>query len=146
MAKFIYKMQNILDIKYKLEEQVKVEYGEANRVYNEEVKKLEGYVTKKYLLEEHLRELYDSKLQIQDIRNTISAIDKMQMLIEEQIVAVNRANEVVEQVREKLNQAMIERKTQEKLRERAFEEFKKEIKVEEDKITDELVSFKYGNH
>ena len=53
--------------------------------------------------------------------------------------------ERVEEVREKLNNAMLERKTQEKLREKAFDEFLLEIKAAEDKEVDELVSFKYGN-
>ena len=37
MAKFKYRMQNILDIKQKLEESAKMEFGEANvRVMEEE--------------------------------------------------------------------------------------------------------------
>ena len=39
MAKFIYKMQNILDIKIKLETQAKNAYGAANRRYLEEQEK-----------------------------------------------------------------------------------------------------------
>lgn len=35
MAKFIYRMQNILDIKYKLEEQAKQHYMEVRRKLNE---------------------------------------------------------------------------------------------------------------
>ena len=40
---------------------------------------------------------------------------------------------------------MIERKTHEKLKEKAFDEFKKEIEKEESKAVDELVSFTH-NH
>ena len=46
MAKFIYKMQNILDVKYKVEEQIKVEFAQANEAYNLEVKKLEDFVSR----------------------------------------------------------------------------------------------------
>lgn len=38
---------------------------------------------------------------------------------------------------------MIERKTHEKLKENAFEEFKEELKGQEKKEVDELVSFKF---
>ena len=41
---------------------------------------------------------------------------------------------------------MIERKTYEKLKENAFEDFKKEIEVAEQKEIDELVSFKFNNN
>ena len=145
MAKFIYKMQNILEIKYKLEEQVKAEFAKANEAYDLEVKKLESYVSRKYRYEEDLRELYKASLKVVEIRNTIDAIDKMKELIKLQIIEVNKAAEVVEQVRQKLNQAMLERKTQEKLKEKAFEEFLLDVKAEEDKEIDELVRFKYGN-
>ena len=41
MAKFRFAMQNILDIKQKLEEQAKANYGIANRKYQEEQMKLQ---------------------------------------------------------------------------------------------------------
>ena len=146
MAKFIYKMQNILDVKYKVEEQIKVEFAQANEAYNLEVKKLEDFVSRKYGYEEKLRNLYNENLNISEIRNTINAIDKMKEIIQQLIIEVNKASKHVEEVRQKLNEAMLERKTQETLREKAFEEFLLELKAQEDKETDELVSFRYGNH
>ena len=146
MAKFIYKMQNILDVKYKVEEQIKVEFAQANEAYNLEVKKLEDFVSRKYGYEEKLRNLYNENLNISEIRNTINAIDKMKEIIQQQIIEVNKASKHVEEVRQKLNEAMLERKTQETLREKAFEEILLELKPQEDKETDELVSFRYGNH
>ena len=146
MAKFNYKMQNILDVKYKVEEQIKVEFAQANEAYNLEVKKLEDFVSRKYGYEEKLRNLYNENLNISEIRNTINAIDKMKEIIQQQIIEVNKASKHVEEVRQKLNEAMLERKTQETLREKAFEEFLLELKAQEDKETDELVSFRYGNH
>ena len=47
----------------------------------------------------------------------------MKEIIKQQIEEVNKAAKVVEEVRQKLNEAMLERKTQETLREKAFEEF-----------------------
>ena len=44
MAKFVYRMQNILDLKIKMEEQRKAEYGLANaRLRKEEDKLREPY-------------------------------------------------------------------------------------------------------
>ena len=53
------------------------------------------------------------------------------------------AEKNVELARSKLNQVMIERKTYEKLREKAFEEFKQEVAYEENRMVDELVSYNY---
>ena len=44
MAKFIYRLQNILDIKNKMENQAKSAYSAARQKLNEEQKKLEGEV------------------------------------------------------------------------------------------------------
>ena len=41
MAKFFYRMQNILNIKYKLEEQAKQEFSQAQNRYIQEQEKLE---------------------------------------------------------------------------------------------------------
>ena len=41
MAKFFYRMQNILDIKYKLEESAKQEYADARQRLTEEEEKLQ---------------------------------------------------------------------------------------------------------
>ena len=49
----------------------------------------------------------------------------------------------LEMARIELNRVMVERKTHEKLRERAFEEFKQEIAQAESKEIDELVSYNY---
>lgn len=56
---------------------------------------------------------------------------------------VHAAEKTLEMARKELNQIMVERKTHEKLRERAFEEFKQEIAQAEGKEIDELVSYNY---
>ena len=50
----------------------------------------------------------------------------------------------MEEVRLALQTAMQESKTQEKLREKAFEQFVKEENARESKEIDELVSYTYG--
>ncbi len=64
--------------------------------------------------------------------------------IERQKECVEQAKEEVELARRKLQQAIQERKTHEKLSENAFEEFKKEVNALESKEVDELTSYKYG--
>ena len=54
------------------------------------------------------------------------------------------ARRLVEEARQKLNEAMIERKTHEKLREKKFEEYMQEYNAEESKEIDQLVSYTFG--
>ena len=56
---------------------------------------------------------------------------------------VHVAEKNLEAARVRLNNVMIERKTHEKLKEIAFEEFKQEIQYAENKEIDELVSYTY---
>ena len=55
------------------------------------------------------------------------------------------AEKNVDIARGRLNKVMVERKTQEVLKEKAFEEFVKELNESEKKEVDELVSFTYNN-
>ena len=56
---------------------------------------------------------------------------------------VHVAQKNVEAARLRLNQVMVERKTHEKLKEKAFDEFKQEISYAENREIDELVSYTY---
>ena len=47
MAKFFYRMQNILNIKYKLEEQAKQEFSQAQNRYQQELQRLQSYKRQK---------------------------------------------------------------------------------------------------
>lgn len=144
MAKFFYKMQNILNIKYKLEEQAKSAYGAAKAILDEEEELLEEKKAKKEAYEQTLRTMVLEQLNILEIKRMEDAVEVSKYHIKMQLIAVRNAKKQVEIARKKLNEAMIERKTHEKLKENAFEVFKEEIKMEEKKEVDELVSFRYS--
>ena len=144
MARFIFKMQNLLNIKYKLEEQVKAEYAVTNKEYLDEVEKLNTLIKRKEDYESELKELYQGKLDILKINEVKQGIDSLKEFIKKQEIEVSKAEKKLEFVRQKLNNAMRERKMYESLREKAFEEFLEEIKAQENKEVDELVSYRYG--
>ena len=68
----------------------------------------------------------------------------MKEAIKSQIVAIHVAEMNLEAARERLQEVMQERKTHEKLKEYAFDEYVKEVSAEESKEIDELVSYNYG--
>ena len=72
------------------------------------------------------------------------AIEIKKLQIEQQKNEVKKAQRNLELARIKLNEVMVDRKTHEKLKEKAFEEFKKELEDTEKKEVDELVSFKFN--
>lgn len=144
MAKFVYRMQSILNIKLQMENQAKMELGQAQRRLMEEEERLNAlYGRKRGYLEEG-RRLRQESLKVQSLRDNEYALARMEEFIEAQKLNVRKAEEEVEAARMRLEEIMKERKAQEKLRERAFEQFVHELNVQEGKEVDELTSYTYG--
>ena len=57
---------------------------------------------------------------------------------------VDKAIRILEKERQKLTEVMIERKSHEKLKENAFEQFLQDLNSAEGKEVDELTSYTYG--
>lgn len=146
MAKFVYRMQSILDIKYKLEEQEKSAYSIAAQKLQEENKKLQKLMLRRMEYENRAAELSVGKINVRAIQENKHAIDVMKSLIRDQIMKVHVAEKNVELARKRLQAVMVERKSHEKLREKAFEQFQAELAQEESKEIDQLVSFTYHDH
>ena len=91
--------------------------------------------------EKKAEELAVGIINVLKIRENKRAIDTMKSLIREQIMQVHAAEKNLELARKRLNAVMIERKSHEKLREKAFEQFKVELAAAEAKEIDQLVSF-----
>ena len=144
MAKFFYKMQNILDIKLKLETQAKNEFAIANRELAEEEDKLNKLMERRTGYEMKLKEAYQQTLNIPYITETANAVEIMKYQINMQKINVMQAEKKVETARQKLQEAVQERKTHEKLKENAFEVFMQEVAAAESKEIDELVSYRHG--
>ena len=144
MSKFIYRMQNILNIKYKLEDQAKTEFMLANQVLREEEEKLQTLEIRKKGYEDAVRNLLQNQLQVDRIKENQEALVRMEEFIRTQIIKVEEAARQVEIKAAKLTELMQERKAQEKLKEKAFEAFLHEENAKESKEIDELVRFTYG--
>lgn len=144
MAKFIYRMQNILNLKLKLEEQQKMEFAAARKRLDEEEDKLHLLFRRKEGYEEEGRRLREDNLNVQDILDNRNALLQMDDYIAFQRIQVSKAEAKLEEERQKLQEAVQDRKIQEKLRENAFEVFIREENARESKEVDELVSYTYG--
>lgn len=144
MAKFRYRMQSILDIKLKMETMAKQDFASAKNALDEEEEKLLALKKRKEEYEIRQRQLLSGKLDFMEIAEGEQAILRMDEFIHEQKKAVARAEEFLEQKRQALEEVIKERKVQEALRQKAFEEFLEEEKAAESKEIDQLTSFTYG--
>lgn len=145
MAKFIFKMENILSVKYKLEDQAKAEYGQEIARLREEEEKKKRLLEKKQWYQDRLKDALQDQLDIFLIKKLEDSVEIMKYQIRVQNVVILEQEKRVARAREKLDEAMKERKTYEKLKEKAFEAFRLELNAQEQKEVDELVSFRYGS-
>lgn len=146
MARFIYRMQSILNIKYKLEEQAKQKYMEVRMRLNEAQDALDKLIQRhnQYMMD--YRSLVSSHLDIMEIENCKNSILLMEQYISEQEEVIRAIELELEQAAFLMNEAMKERKIHEKLREKEFELFKQEQNHLEMKEIDQLVSYQYNGH
>lgn len=144
MAKFVFGLQNVLDIKEKIEAQARQDFANAAGLLEEQKRILAGLYERKEQLIAEGQELIQGKLDFREIDENRLAKEYIDRKIEEQIVNVNKAEANVERARRKMSEAMAEKKTYEKLRDKAFEEYLIEENRAESKVVDELTSYTYG--
>lgn len=144
MAKFVYRMQNILNIKQKLETQAKMAYGLANQKYQEQQAILQEYMVRRVGYEQRWKEQMKGTLDLAAVTHAREDVNAMKTIVRRQMLEVHKAQKELEDARERLQTVMQERKVQEKLREKAFEQFKQELAEAETKEIDELVSYTYN--
>ena len=94
--------------------------------------------------EEQSAGLLKGKLDLRAIEENEEALLKMDSIVATQAIRVEKAKENVETARERMAEAMKERKMHETLREKAFEAFLQEENHAESKAIDELTSYTYG--
>lgn len=137
-------MQNILSIKEKMETQAKQSFADAKRKLDLENETLEALLAGKREIELHAVEILKGDLDMHEIEDTQMARIIIDRKISEQRMNVSKAETALENARSQLEEAVKERKTHEKLKEKQFDEFIREENRTESKTIDELTTYTYG--
>lgn len=145
MARFIYRMQNILDIKYKLEEQAKQNYMEVRARLNAAEEELRHLEERRWQYMAAYKVLVSDRLDVLEIEQCKNAIILMEEYILNQQSVIQSIELELEEAVRRMNEAVKDRKIHEKLKENQFELFKQELNREEEKEIDQLVSYQYNN-
>lgn len=145
MGRFRYRMQNILNIKEKLETQAKNDFAAANLELAQEQDILVQMLEHNRLLEEESKQLrLKDSLSIKEIKDNTLSMELQKEKMKQQALRIHAAEKKVEQKRKVMVDLMQEKKTHELLKEKAFEQFLLDEKAEESKQIDELTSYTYG--
>ena len=91
MAKFKYRMQNILDIKMKLESQAKIANGVANQKYLTEQQKLQEIVLRRNNYEQAWKECMTGTIDVRQVSHARANVNTMKTLMRRQMMEVHKA-------------------------------------------------------
>lgn len=144
MTKFTFRLESVLNLKKRLEEQQKNTFAEARRRLDDEEEKLEALHERLSFYEQEGRKMRTEVLHVRDIIDNDTSISTVKGYIADQLLCVKKAEDALEAERQKLVEAVKERKTYEKLRENAYEEYLLSEKRSENIVTDEHNSYIYG--
>ncbi|HHV97728.1 MAG TPA: flagellar export protein FliJ [Clostridiaceae bacterium] len=140
--KFEFRLRPILNVKTQKEDILKIEMAKALSILNKETKKLELMISelRSYMVE------YKMLLKNVCTANEISSYNayffKQKEKIETQREIVNKAKENADKIREELISVSKEKKMLEKLEEKKKEVFNKMLLRKEQKMVDEIVSYR----
>lgn len=143
MSKFVYEFENLLNIKEKLEEQKKLIYSDKLQQYSLEEQVLLKLHKKRSNYEKQFKDNIAICLKAQELKGYYYHIEALKGLCEEQENVLKKVKQQMEDALEDMNNAMIDRKTFERLREKAELHYIKEFKREENKEIDEIISYRF---
>ncbi|MBO6300706.1 MAG: flagellar export protein FliJ [Lachnospiraceae bacterium] len=144
MARFNYRMQNILQLKEKMEEQERNNFAARRRALTEEEDKLQALINKRNAVAEEGKRLRQTVIDVRSIRENEDLQRYTEEQVKQQRIKVRVAEKSLDAARAKMQEAVQERKIHEKMREKAFERFIAEMNAAEVKEIDELTSYVYG--
>jgi len=144
MAKFVFRFASNLRVKLRIEELKKLEYGRAIAALERERQKKATLVRERAETIESFRESVIRAITPDDLQMHNNYLGVLKERIIKQDGVIKKAEELVEQKRLELVEAMKERKIMEKLKEKDYEIFVREEQIKEQKIQDETVSYRYS--
>lgn len=144
MAKFIFSMSSILSLKSRIEEQKRQELGEAITKLEDEKAIFEEFNKQKQISLVKLKHDMNDKINAVNFKNINNYIEFIKKKISIQMDVIIEAEKHVEKKRLELLEATKEKKMFEKIKEKKYEEYIAEEKKQEQKVIDEIVSYKYN--
>ncbi len=137
---YSFRLEKVLNYKENIENIKKGEYGDINRRLNNEEKKLLNYNIHK---EDLLTKKYESikNTNVANLKLYNNYLQEISSNIEKQEMVISNIKEELEKTKEELLVAMREKKVFEKLKENDYNEFLKEVKKDEEKLVDGIVTF-----
>ncbi len=145
MAAYKFKLQKLLDYKISMEEEKKNELSLAiNRLENEKNKLLE-LKQQQNEMNSTFQQKTSQGMAVNELKLLVNYIDYYKRSIKEQRIKIKMAEDYLSTCRDELIKATQEKKMMEKLKEIDFGKYLYSEQKKEEKLVDDLVSFKESN-
>jgi len=141
MEKFNFRLEKVLEYREKIEDLNKAEFGKAKKKLDDEMNVFEEILLHKDNVIFN-RENILSNATINDLKNYNQYLIRVKEKLDNQKEVVEKAQDRVEKARKILLNSTIEKKTLENLKDRDFNNYLYYMKKEDEKIIDQIVSFK----
>ena len=139
MKKFKFSLEKVLSLREFEQNQAQIELGKAQSVVNEINEQLKFIASEIVKSNESRANSADLNFLL-SVENYVNGLNyKKELLLEE----LAKAQLVLEEKRAIVVEAIKKRKSLEKLKEKQFEEYKKQYNLEEEKILDEISTSKF---
>ncbi len=142
---FKYKLEPILSLKEKMEDNKKRELGLANQSYEKAKAEKAKLVETRNKAYEEAKIQNNNKVNIEHLKQLNQYLNYMKREIHLKEQEVIKAAIKVDEKRSELIEAVKERKILENLKELKLEEYKEEESKKENNIIDEIVTYKFGS-
>ena len=143
MAKFIFRMESLLNIKTQMEESLKNELGKSVQKLELEKIKLKKIENDREECINNLKSKASKGIIVSKIQEYNSYISLLKERMKIQKENINYAQNIVDNYREQLIKMMQEKEMLEKLKNKKYKEYLVEQGKADQKINDEVISYKY---
>jgi flagellar FliJ protein len=142
MAGYNFKLQKLLDYKISIEEQKKNELSLAIKRLEEEKGVLEELLNKQKEMDSKFQKKTSEGIEVNELKLLVNYIDYYKRRIKSQMINIKMAEDYMESCRDELIKASQEKKMMEKLKEIDYGKYLYSEQKKEEKLVDDLVSFK----
>lgn len=146
MAAYKFGLQKLLNYKVSIEEEKKNELNKASKRLEEEKNKLLEVKRKLNEMKSAFHEKTSQGMTVNELKLLANYIDYYKRCIKEQKVKIKMAEDYLSACRAELIKATQEKKMVEKLKEIDYGKYLYEEQKKEEKMIDDLVSFKESNN
>jgi flagellar protein FliJ len=146
LSQFKFRLQRVLEVREKEEDEKKNRFAEITKKLQEEHKRLDSLHSDMEEVKTRKNKLASQNIKVDQLLSYSYYMENLKQNIEKQHNIVEKSEKEMENARVELLEAAKDKQVLEKIKDKNFEDYKYGLKREEDKMTDQFVSYSSSNN